>query len=149
MTTVYIAGVWDLFHVGHLRAIQKAKTFGDKLVVGVCTDALAATLKDGRPVIPYEERCEIIRALRCVDEVEPSDSHRDYRPMQKHGVTVRVVGTDYGYYEEQKVALAEMKEQGIEIVVLPRTEGISTSIIVEKVRDKVCGPSCGGVEGRG
>ena len=72
----YTTGVFDLFHVGHLRLLQRAKSRCDRLIVGVSTDDLVESYKNKRPVIPFEERIEIVAALKCVDEVIPQ-THRD------------------------------------------------------------------------
>jgi cytidyltransferase-like protein len=68
MTRVLTTGVFDLFHVGHLRAIQKAKSHGSHLVVAISNDADVSKYKRA-PIIPLEQRMEIVGALRCVDEV--------------------------------------------------------------------------------
>jgi glycerol-3-phosphate cytidylyltransferase len=72
----YTTGVFDLFHVGHLRLLNRAKSKCDRLIVGVSTDELVEEYKSKKPVIPYEERAEIVSALKCVDEVVPQ-KHRD------------------------------------------------------------------------
>ena len=68
MVCVYTSGVFDLFHVGHLEALQKAKALGDYLIVGVATDEDAASYKR-IPVIPYDQRCRILASIDSVDEV--------------------------------------------------------------------------------
>jgi glycerol-3-phosphate cytidylyltransferase len=65
----YTSGVFDLFHIGHLNLLERAKLNCDKLIVGVCSDKLAFDLKGKKPVICLEDRLRIVRALKCVDEV--------------------------------------------------------------------------------
>ncbi len=72
----YTTGVFDLFHIGHLRLLQRAKSKCDRLIVGVSTDELVQSYKNKKPVIPFEERIEIVAALKCVDVVVPQ-THRD------------------------------------------------------------------------
>ena len=68
-TVGYTTGVFDLFHIGHLRLLQRAKSRCDRLIVGVSTDELVQSYKNKKPVIPFEERSEIVAALKCVDVV--------------------------------------------------------------------------------
>lgn len=68
---VYTAGVFDLFHLGHLRLLERAAEYGTTLTVGVSTDELVLSYKGQAPVVPFDERCAIIGALRCVDNVVP------------------------------------------------------------------------------
>jgi len=132
---VYFTGVWDLLHTGHVRALQAARALGDCLVVGVNTDAFTASRKPGRPIIPFAQRCEVLRALGCVDYVVPTDSSLNFDPIDSFEVTIRAVGPGYGAYPEQRQALVEMLQRGIRVVYLPRTAGVSTSEIVERVKD--------------
>src|SRR2546423_11208876 len=68
---VYTAGAFDLLHVGHVRIIQAAAALGDSLVVGVSTDELIREYKGHAPTVPYDERRELVAALRGVDAVIP------------------------------------------------------------------------------
>ena len=88
-------GTFDVFHIGHLRILERARAFGDTLVVGVSTDALNHAKKGRYPVYTQDERCEIIRALRCVDEVfleESLDLKRHY--LRQYRADVLVMGDD-------------------------------------------------------
>lgn len=67
MTRVLTTGVFDLFHVGHLRSLEKAKSLGSYLIVGISNDGDVANYKRS-PIIPFEQRLELVRAIRCVDE---------------------------------------------------------------------------------
>lgn len=73
MIVGYASGVFDLFHIGHLRLLETARGLCDHLLVGVSTDELVHAYKDRWPVIPYAERAEIVRALKCVDAVVRRD----------------------------------------------------------------------------
>jgi cytidyltransferase-like protein len=95
MIRVYTTGVFDLFHVGHLRALRKAKSLGDYLLVWVHNDLDTSNYKR-RPVIPIEQRIEIISAIDCVDEVieGPLSSSRQF--YEQHHIDIHCQGDDIG-----------------------------------------------------
>ena len=132
--TVYISGVWDLFHIGHLNVIKWAKDLGDFLVVGVVTDEFAAEYKGRRPVIPFKDRYAIVQAIRYVDAAVTVTSFD--LPPSKYGVTIRAHGPEYGKHAGQKIVIAALEKMGVKKALLPRTEGISTTIIRERMRDE-------------
>ena len=121
-------GTFDVFHVGHLRLLERAKSFGDSLFVGVSTDQLNFDKKGRKPVYPQAERYEIIGALRCVDEVffeESLELKGDY--IKKTGASILVMGDDWRGKFDEFNALCE-------VVYLPRTPAISTTEVIEKIR---------------
>jgi choline-phosphate cytidylyltransferase len=125
--TVITFGTFDVFHVGHLRVIERAAALGDRLVVGVSADALNERKKGRSPVYSQAERMEIVAALRAVDEVfleESLEQKRDY--VLEHGADVLVMGDDWqGKFDEL--------EDVCEVVYLPRTPAISTTALIEKI----------------
>jgi glycerol-3-phosphate cytidylyltransferase len=125
--TVITFGTFDVFHVGHLRVIERAASLGDRLVVGVSADALNERKKGRSPVYSQAERMEIVAALRAVDEVfleESLEQKRDY--VLEHGADVLVMGDDWqGKFDEL--------EDVCEVVYLPRTPAISTTALIEKI----------------
>ena len=127
MTTVITFGTFDVFHVGHLRVIQRAAAFGDRLVVGVSADALNLRKKDRLPVFSEDERMEIVAALKPVDEVfleESLEQKREY--VLRYGAEVLVMGDDWsGRFDE----LADV----CRVEYLPRTPAISTTAVIEKI----------------
>jgi choline-phosphate cytidylyltransferase len=127
MTTVITFGTFDVFHVGHLRVIERSRAFGDRLVVGVSADELNLRKKDRLPVFSQEERMEIVGALRAVDEVfleESLELKRDY--ILKYDAQVLVMGDDWaGRFDE----LGDI----CRVVYLPRTPAISTTELIEKI----------------
>lgn len=129
---VFISGVWDLLHDGHRNVLEKARSLGTFLVVGVVTDGFVSSYKS-IPVRDFEHRCRDVLALPYVDVVEPHADFDDMSAMNKYRVTIRAVGPEYGKYEGQKRCLVEMERQNIHIVRLPRTEGISTSLLREQL----------------
>jgi glycerol-3-phosphate cytidylyltransferase len=91
----YTTGVFDMFHIGHLRLLKKAKLHCDYLIVGVSSDELVAQYKNKTPIIPLSHRMEIISALKCVDEVV-IQSHRDkLKAFHEIGFNVMFVGDDW------------------------------------------------------
>ena len=127
--TVITFGTFDVFHVGHLRVIERAAAQGDRLVVGVSSDALNLSKKGREPVFSQSERIEIVSALKPVDEVfveESLELKRDY--VVGHGADVLVMGDDWaGKFDE----LSDV----CEVVYLERTPAISTTAIIEHIAD--------------
>lgn len=130
--TVALAnGVFDLFHVGHLRYLQGAKALADLLVVAVNSDASARLLGKGpgRPVIPASERAEIVAALSCVDHVVLFDS-RDVVPVIRAlRPDVQVKGTDYT--PETIPEAEEVRSYGGRVAVAGDPKDHSTTALVE------------------
>jgi choline-phosphate cytidylyltransferase len=125
--TVITFGTFDVFHVGHLRVIERAAALGDRLVVGVSADALNLRKKGREPVFSQAERLEIVAALRMVDEVfveESLELKREY--IQRYAAKVLVMGDDWrGKFD----ALADI----CDVVYLTRTPAISTTALIEKI----------------
>ena len=127
MTTVITFGTFDVFHVGHLRVLQRAAELGDRLVVGVSADALNLRKKNRLPVFSQEERLEIIAALKPVDAVfveESLELKRQY--VLEHAADVLVMGDDWaGRFDELNDICR--------VEYLPRTPAISTTALIEKI----------------
>jgi choline-phosphate cytidylyltransferase len=125
--TVITFGTFDVFHVGHLRVLERAAALGDRLVVGVSADALNLRKKGREPVFSQSERLEIIAALRMVDEVfveESLEQKREY--IERYAADVLVMGDDWrGRFDE----FGDI----CEVVYLPRTPAISTTALIEKI----------------
>lgn len=126
---VYTAGAWDLFHIGHLNLLLRAKELGGLLIVGVNTDDYIRRYKGRDPVISFVQRLAIVGSLRCVDMAIP---HYDFEGMDcfdKFEITIRVVGAQYGRYEGERNHLKELERRDIKVIRLPETPGISSSWI--------------------
>jgi len=137
MTIGYTAGVFDLFHVGHLNLLKNAKGMCDKLVVGVTTDDLV-TYKGKHAMIPFEDRLEIVRSIRFVDAVVPQNDMDKLTMCKKLGASYLFVGDDWYATEKWQCYEREFKEAGIKIVYFPYTKGVSSTIInkaLHQVRD--------------
>jgi len=125
--TVITFGTFDVFHVGHVRVLQRAAELGDRLVVGVSADALNVAKKGRPPVFNQDERLEIISALKVVDDVfveESLELKRDY--IVEHGADVLVMGDDWA-------GKFDWVGDVCEVVYLPRTPSVSTTGLIEHI----------------
>ncbi len=125
----YTTGVFDLFHIGHLNILQRAKEQCQYLIVGVSTDELTAEYKHRPPVIPYIERKRIVEAIRYVDKVVAQTTLDKLAAWKQLQFDALFHGSDwqnthlYNRYEEQFCAL------GVDIVYLPYTKGTSSTML--------------------
>lgn len=118
--TVITYGTFDLFHVGHVRLLKRAKALGDRLIVGVSSDSFNAK-KGKRTIIPYEQRAEIVQSIRYVDLVIPEESwEQKVQDIQKYNVNILVMGNDWeGKFDHLK--------EYCEVIYLQRTQDVSSS----------------------
>lgn len=126
-TTVITMGTFDLFHIGHLSLLERARALGDRLVVGVSSDALNIIKKHHAPVYDQEARRAIVAALRCVDEtfIEESLDKVDY--VRRYKASIFVIGDDWaGRFDD------ELRGE-CRVVYLPRTPSVSTTQTIEIV----------------
>ena len=126
----YTAGVYDLFHIGHLNLLKNAKGMCDKLIVGVTTDELVS-YKHKRAMIPFEDRVEIVRSIKYVDAVVPQEDMDKLTMCKKLKANVMFVGDDWYATEKWQKFEDEFKEAGIQIVYFPYTKGISSTQIAK------------------
>ena len=128
MRRVITFGTFDVLHVGHVRILERARALGDRLIVGVSSDDLNFSKKGRRPIYPQADRITMIAALRCVDEVfveESLELKGEY--LRRHGASVLVMGDDWkGRFDEFRPIC--------EVVYLPRTPSVSTTEIIEVIR---------------
>jgi glycerol-3-phosphate cytidylyltransferase len=120
MKTVITYGTFDMFHIGHLNILKRLREKGDRLIVAVSTDEFNA-VKGKKPIIPFEQRIEIVRAIKYVDLAIPEDNWEQKRTdIDKYGVDVFGIGEDWkGKFDDL--------EDKVEVYYLPRTGGISTT----------------------
>jgi len=126
MTIGYTSGVYDLFHVGHLNMLRNAKSLCDKLIVGVTTDELVS-YKNKKAVIPFHERLEIVRNIKCVDAVVPQEDMNKMKQWEKLKFDVIFVGDDWYNTDKWKEFEIDFKKVGVRIVYFPYTKGISST----------------------
>lgn len=129
----YTTGVFDMFHVGHLNILRRAKEQCDYLIVGVSTDELVKNYKNKTPIIPFEERKAILEAIKYVDKVVPQENRDKYSAYEKYKFNVMFVGDDWkgnSLFEEVE---RRFKDVGVEVVYFPYTKGTSSTILKEKL----------------
>ena len=126
MTIGYTSGVYDLFHVGHLNMLRSAKSLCDKLIVGVTTDELVS-YKNMKAVIPFHERIEIVRNIKCVDAVVPQEDMDKMQQWNKLKFDVIFVGDDWYNTDKWKEIELSFKKVDVQIVFFPYTKGISST----------------------
>lgn len=126
----YTAGVYDLFHIGHLNLLKNAKGMCDKLIVGVTVDELVS-YKNKKAFIPYDERIEMVRSCRYVDAVIPQNDMDKLAMCKKLGASYLFVGDDWYGSEKWKNYEKEFNKNNIKIIYFPYTKGISSTRIRE------------------
>lgn len=135
--TGYTTGVFDLFHIGHLNIVQRAKEKCEYLIVGVSTDELTQEYKGRPPAIPFAERIRIVEAIRYVDKAVAQTSMDKLAAWQRLRFDVLFHGDDwrgtplYNKYEQQ------FRELGVKIVYLPHTAGTSSTLLNNALSSKI------------
>ena len=124
----YTTGVYDLFHIGHLNLMKNAKGMCDKLIVGVTVDELVA-YKGKKAMIPFEDRIEIVRSIKYVDAAVPQYDMNKLEACKKLGASYLFVGDDWYGTEKWKAYEKEFAAEGIKIIYVPYTKGISSTQI--------------------
>lgn len=131
----YTTGVYDMFHIGHLNIIRCAKEQCDYLIVGVSTDELVRQEKNKVPVIPYEERAEIIGALKFVDQVVPQSDKNKFGAWKKYQFNKMFVGSDWKGTPQWNRFEEQFAPVGVEIIYLPHTDGISSTKLTSIIKE--------------
>jgi glycerol-3-phosphate cytidylyltransferase len=130
---VYTVGTFDLLHVGHLALLNHCKLLGDILVVGVASDAVVNMYKPNVPIIPLEQRVEMLEALSCVDIVRPYHQLEYVSGCKAVGVDIFVVGEDWGkkpYNLDVNNYLRKMGKEIVRVTYNPRTSSTKIKKIV-------------------
>lgn len=128
----YTTGVFDMFHIGHLNLLKRAKEQCEYLIVGVSTDEVVKAYKHKTPVIPFEERIAIVESIKYVDKVVPQTSMDKMKAYQLLKFDVLFHGSDWKGSEMYNKIVDQFKEIGVDVVFLPHTDGISSTLIKEK-----------------
>lgn len=125
--TILTYGTFDLFHIGHLRLLERLRAMGDRLIVGVSTDEFN-TSKGKKTVVPFADRIAIVRGLRCVDiTIAETCWEQKARDIAEHQVSILGMGNDWTGKFDNLSNLCE-------VVYLPRTKGISSTAIRNHLR---------------
>ena len=130
----YTTGVFDLFHIGHLNILKKAKEHCEHLIVGVSTDEVVQGYKKKSPVIPYEERMAIVEAIKYVDEVVPQTSMDKFAAWEKLKFDAIFHGDDWKGSKMYEEVEKKLNSVGVEMVYFPYTKGTSSTILGDVLR---------------
>jgi len=133
----YTTGVFDLFHVGHLNILKRAKEQCEFLIVGVSTDELVQQYKFKQPVIPYHERVEIVKGIKFVDEVVSQTNRDKFSAWENLHFNVMFVGDDWKGDPLFERIENQFSQVGVDIVYFPYTKGVSSTELKEKIQYKV------------
>ena len=129
----YTTGVFDMFHIGHLNILRRAKEKCDYLIVGVSTDELVMEYKNKTPIIPFEERAEIVRSIDCVDRVIAQENRDKYAAWRELKFDVMFVGDDWKGKPLFMKVEEEFKKVGVDVFYFPYTKDTSSTILREKL----------------
>lgn len=127
----YTTGVFDLFHIGHLNVLKRAKLECDYLIVGVTTDELCEQRKNKRPIIPFAERMEIVEHISFVDEVVPQVNMDKFEAWNNFKFDKMFVGDDWKGSEKWNALEQQFAAVGVEIVYFPYTSHTSSTKLRE------------------
>ena len=133
----YTTGVFDLFHIGHLNILKRARLECDYLIVGITTDELAMSIKGEKPFIPFEERMEIVESIKFVDEVVPQTSYNKMEAWNKLKFDRMFVGDDWKGTKEWIQIVKDFSKYNVEIIYFSYTTHTSSTIlrdVLKKVR---------------
>ena len=132
----YTTGVYDMFHIGHLNIIRKAKELCDFLIVGVTTDRLCYERKQKYPIICEADRIAIVDAIKYVDKVVPQSDMDKLKAVKEHGVDAVFVGSDWKGTPAWDEYEKEFAKVGCTVVYLDHTDGISSTILRERLNNQ-------------
>lgn len=133
----YTTGVFDLFHIGHLNLLRKAKEQCDYLIVGVSTDELVKAYKHHKPIMSFEERRSIVEAVKYVDRVVPQTSLSKMAAWNALHFDVLFHGDDWKDTPTYREIERELANVGCRVVFLPHTDKVSSSSLRTKLKDRV------------
>lgn len=130
----YTTGVFDMFHIGHLNILRRAKEQCDYLIVGVSTDEVVESYKHHKPIISYEQRAAIVAAIRYVDEVVPQVTMDKLEFLKQRHFDVMFHGDEWKGTELYNKYEKDFAQYGARIEYLSHTEGISSTMLRETIK---------------
>jgi glycerol-3-phosphate cytidylyltransferase len=133
----YTTGVYDMFHIGHLNILKKAKEQCDYLIVGVSTDELVQSAKNKKPIIPFEERKAIVEAIKYVDKVVPQEDKNKYGAWETYHFDAMFVGDDWKGDPLFQTVEEKFKGVGVDVIYFPYTKHISSTLLKETHGEEV------------
>ena len=125
----YTTGVFDLFHIGHLNILKRARLECDHLIVGITTDELSESAKNKKPFIPFQERMDLVEAVKYVDEVVPQTSYAKMEAWNNLKFDRMFVGDDWKGSDQWNTIEDEFAQVGVEIIYFPYTTHTSSTIL--------------------
>ena len=131
----YTTGVFDLFHIGHLNILKRARLECDYLIVGITTDELAMSIKGEKPFIPFEERMEIVESIKFVDEVVPQTSYNKMEAWNKLKFDRMFVGDDWKGTKEWIQIEKDFSKYNVEIIYFSYTTHTSSTILRDVLKN--------------
>ena len=129
----YTTGAYDLFHVGHLNLLRNAKSLCDRLIVGVTVDELV-NYKGKSPIIPFQERSEILRSIKYVDAVVPQYDMNKVEACEKVKANILFVGDDWYNTKKWKDYEKQLTSKNIKVLYFPYTKGTSSTLINDTLK---------------
>ena len=132
----YTQGTYDLFHIGHLNLLENAKKYCDYLIVGINSDKLVKEYKNKIVSITDKDRARIVEALKVVDEVHVVHTLDKNEALKKYKFDVIFIGDDWKGNDRWKKTEIEMKSKNVDLIYLPHTDGISSTMILKKIQEK-------------
>lgn len=135
----YVSGVFDLYHIGHLNLIRRAKEQCDYLIVGVTSDEYVRERKGKEPIVPFEDRIQIVASCRYVDEAVPIPYEfcGTVEAFQKYHFDVQFSGSDYIENEWWLEQQRWLREQGAELVFFPYTQSTSSTMLQHAIKESL------------
>ena len=131
----FTVGTFDMFHIGHLNLFRQAKEYCEHLIVGVHSDEWVMQCKKRPTVIDYEERAEIVAAIRYVDEVVKNETKSKIDAWKRYQFNVAFIGDDWKGTEVWNKIEKELNRVGCDVIYIPYTKGISTTQIRQQLKD--------------
>jgi len=132
----YTTGVFDMFHIGHLNILKRAKEQCDYLIVGVSTDEVVEEYKKKTPIIKFEERIAIVEAIKYVDKVVPQTTMDKMEAWNQLKFDVMFHGSDWKGSDMYNHIIEKFNNVGVKVIFLPHTEGVSSTLLTEVLYDK-------------
>lgn len=130
----YTTGVFDMFHIGHLNILKRAREQCETLIVGVSTDELVREYKHKSPIIPFDERIEIVKAIRYADIVVPQTSMNKMEAWERFHFDALFHGSDWKGSDMYTRITEEFRKLNVDVVFLPHTQGVSSTMLADVLR---------------
>lgn len=134
--TGYTTGVFDMFHVGHLNILKKAKEQCDYLIVGVSTDELVEAYKHKTPIISFEDRVKIVEAIKYVDKVVAQTNMDKKEAWEKLHYDVMFHGDDWKNSDMYNKEIQKLSEVGVVVEFIKHTDGVSSTDILNRIKER-------------